>query len=251
MKAEKTLGLGASEMDILMFGEGKTPLVIICGMSFSGLRGLLPAVEAEYAAYRDRFRFYILDRPRTLSPGSGISDYAADIAAAMDLLSIENAAVYGVSQGGMIALTLAAVRPDLVSALVLASSCLCLRETGIETMTVWRDLAAAGQSEALSRDFAARVYGFIPPALPAVSPDALTRFSILASACLRFDGTPLLPRITCPRLVLGSPDDRVFGGESSGALAEALHCECFLFPGGHAVYDSSHALFAKIAEFLS
>ena len=51
-----------------------------------------------------------------------IDDHVSDLAALLDALSIERSIVVGLSVGGMIAMALAALRPDLVRALVLCDT---------------------------------------------------------------------------------------------------------------------------------
>jgi pimeloyl-ACP methyl ester carboxylesterase len=60
------------------------------------------------------------DRPATF--GYTIDDHATSIAALLDHLQIANCTVIGASMGGSVAISLAALRPDLVARLVLAEA---------------------------------------------------------------------------------------------------------------------------------
>ncbi len=51
-----------------------------------------------------------------------MTDHVADLAALLDYLEVQSAAIVGLSVGGLIAQGLAALRPDLVSALVLSDT---------------------------------------------------------------------------------------------------------------------------------
>ncbi len=78
-------------------------------------------------ALADRYRLLFYDkRGHGLSdahpPASSIDDHVTDLAALLENLGISKAVVCGLSVGGMIALGLAARRPELVSALVLVDT---------------------------------------------------------------------------------------------------------------------------------
>lgn len=75
----------------------------------------------------DRFRLVFYDkRGHGLSEATAapyrIEDHIGDLAALLDHLGIKSATVVGLSVGGMIALGLAAARPDIVRALVLCDT---------------------------------------------------------------------------------------------------------------------------------
>ncbi|MCV3242324.1 3-oxoadipate enol-lactonase [Mesorhizobium sp. ZC-5] len=75
----------------------------------------------------DRYRVLLYDkRGHGLSEATpapyGMADHVNDLAALLDHHGIEKAAVVGLSVGGMIAQGLAALRPDLVAALVLCDT---------------------------------------------------------------------------------------------------------------------------------
>ena len=76
---------------------------------------------------RDRYRMVLYDkRGHGLSEATpapyALSDHVDDLGALLDHLDIKRAAIVGLSVGGLIAQGLAAKRPDLVAALVLADT---------------------------------------------------------------------------------------------------------------------------------
>lgn len=73
-----------------------------------------------------------------------ITDYAADLAGLMDHLKLGRATIVGLSIGGMIALGLSEIRPDLIRSLILA-------DTGhrIGTATSWGDRIAKVTAEGI------------------------------------------------------------------------------------------------------
>ncbi len=77
-----------------------------------------------------------------------IADYATDLSALLDKLNVSGAVIVGLSMGGMIALELYRLRPDLVAALVL-----CDTAGKIGTEESWRrriDAVAHGGIEAVA-----------------------------------------------------------------------------------------------------
>lgn len=90
------------------------------GTDFRIWNAVTPALE-------DEFRILLYDeRGHGLSDAPpapyAMTDHVQDIAALLDHLGIARTAVVGISVGGMIAQGLAAIRPDLVSALVLCDT---------------------------------------------------------------------------------------------------------------------------------
>lgn len=83
--------------------------------------------DAVAARLANRFRIVGYDKrghglSDTTPAPYALTDHVADLAALLDHLGIEKAAVVGLSVGGMIAQGIAALRPDLVAALVLAGT---------------------------------------------------------------------------------------------------------------------------------
>src|SRR5262245_30730040 len=104
-----------------MAGEGR-PLLLLHGLGWSSR---LWKNEIERYAKR-----YQVIAPDTRGHGDSevpegpysIPGFAEDFIALLDTLKIKKACIVGFSQGGMAAQELATMRPDLVEALVLAST---------------------------------------------------------------------------------------------------------------------------------
>ena len=99
-------------------GEGRPVVLLHPGFADSRIW------DPQWQSYAERFRVVRCDLP-----GFGRSPihslpvrYARDVAALLDRLEIEEAALVGCSLGGRVALELAIARPDLVGALVLAGA---------------------------------------------------------------------------------------------------------------------------------
>ena len=253
---ESSVQISSGEFPYIRFGTGKKKLVMIAGMSMTGLTGLGAAVSEMYREYVKEYTVYVFDRLRVLPDDASVRSMAQDTAEAMRLLGIEKADVTGASQGGMIALVLAIDHPEMVHALIPCSACCYQNEVGKETFSVWSALADQVDGNGIYRDFFARAYTYPNETALALCLDTSTaeqcrRFGILARACYEFDCRDELKRIQCPVLVLGSAQDRVLGSASSPELAERLGCEYFIYQDyGHAVCDEAPDFRQRMLDFL-
>ena len=259
----ETVETDAFAMDYFRFGSGTKTMVILPGLSVQSVMGAADAVAQAYAPLTEEFTIYLFDRRRELPESYSISDMARDTAEAFRVLGLEDIYLFGTSQGGMIAMTLAIEHPELVTKLVLGSTSACVSEEGFETLQGWIDLAKAGDREGLYLAFGEAIN---PPAVfeqyrelligaaETVTDEELARFVILAEGIRGFDVTEELPKIACPVLVIGDRDDRVLGAEASELIAEKLEgrddCELFMYEGyGHAAYDNAPDYKERILHF--
>ena len=118
---------GTVNIAFQIFGTGPLDLVVVPGW-VSHLEHMWR--ESTYRAYMRRLarfaRLILFDKRGTglsdrVSVGS-VEDRIDDIRAVLDALGIVKAAIYGISEGGPLALLFAARRPDRVSALVVYAS---------------------------------------------------------------------------------------------------------------------------------
>ena len=256
-----TVSTNGFSMDYITFGEGKRPLVILPGMSVTPVTPDGDAIRAAFAVLEKTHTVFLFDRKHDVRAGYTVSDMAEDTAAAMRLLGIRDADIFGTSQGGMIAQLLAARHHDLVHTVVLASSADCMDSRAAVVMQRWADLAHAGEPTALNRDVFRHVYsdGYretYSDAFRALenigAKEDLDRFAVLAEACLSFDSRQELEKITCPVFVLGAKDDITLFPERSVALAEQLCAPLYLYEGySHAVYDEAPDFRDRVTKFFA
>lgn len=246
---EFRLNIQNMEFDCLSFGRGKQPLVMIQGLNTRGIKGAALSLAWMYRIFAKAYTVYLFDRRPVVQPGITVRDMASDVAAAMDLLGIRNADVFGVSQGGMIAQYLAIDRPDLVRKLALAVTLSRNNDTVMRVVTGWMDMTKRGEMKALVEDMAEKMYSdaYVKryrPLMPLLTilqrPKDVERFITLAQACLTCDTYGMLERIKCPVLVMGGKEDRVVTGEASEEIAAKLGCRCHMYDGlGHAAYEEA------------
>lgn len=255
-----TVKLRGNEMDYFTFGSGKTPFVMLPGMGVKSVISSAEGVASAYRIFADDFTVTCLDRTKFLSENDNIDKLADDTAEAMRALGIQNAYVFGVSQGGMIALSLAIRHPDLVGRLLLASSCARLHPVAVEVMTRWAELAKSGDADAFcdyfidvlyGREFAEKFGTFIRFAHKDVTKADFRHFILLGMASDGFDVYDSLDKIKCPVMVIGAKNDRVLGAQASVEIAERLGCPIYMYGEeyGHCVFDEAPDYKQRIYDF--
>ena len=260
MKVE-TVKTKAFTMDYCVFGQGREALVILPGLSVQSVMGAGAAIEEAYKLLADDFTVYLFDRRNELPPTYTIQDMAEDTAAAIRALGLGPVCLFGASQGGMIAMELAAAYPALVRRLVLGSTTACVGPEQRNLFSHWVGLAMEGKREELYLAFGEAVYpqpvlaearNTLCEMAKTVTDDELRRFTILADSLGNFDALEKLKKITCPVLVIGSKDDRVVGGEASVQIARHIKsCALYMYEGfGHAVYDLAPDYKQRLLQFL-
>ena len=250
-------------MDYIRFGHGGKPLVILPGLSVQSVMGSADAVADAYQSMTDEYTVYLFDRRKELPESYSIFEMAQDTAEAMEILGLAQADLFGASQGGMIALVIAAEHPELVHKLVLGSTAAQIGEEDFQTIENWIELAKAGDAEGLYLAFGEALY---PPELFALYHDALiaaaetvteedlARFVVLAEGIRGFECSAELEKIQCPVLVIGSMTDQVLGAEASFRIAELLSgredAELFMYGAyGHASYDIAPDYKDRLLDF--
>ena len=165
-----------------------------------------------------------------------IDQFANDALALLDHLNIARAVIGGISLGAAIALRLAALRPDRVTALVLARPA-WVDEPAPEPLRIYRDVAMLIETfgldegrrrldgldrfralEAISADSAASMRSFFSRAEPASTIALLERIPTQGPGIARAD----ISRIAIPTLVVGHGQDPVHSLESATTLATLI-----------------------------
>ena len=257
--------VGDMEMEYASFGSGPKPLVVIPGLSIKSVMKSAASLEVPYKVFKEDYTLYFFDRKKNIKPGYSLQEMAHDQAQAMIALGIENAAVFGASQGGMVAQYMAFDYPQLVGALILGSSSSKAEPMQLEVIGNWARLAEQHNAPALvdsfidkcfSEKFATRYRRPLLAMYSDVSDAEMDRFAILAHACDYVDTYDSLSKIQCPVLVLAAGIDRVLTTEASVKIAEKLKaegksCEFYEYEGcGHAVFDELREYKDRMYQFL-
>ena len=251
-------------MDYFKFGQGERTLVIIPGLSVQSVMISANAVASAYQPLTNDFTIYVFDRRKELPASYSVREMARDTAEAFRALDLRQAAVFGASQGGMIAMTMAIEHPDLVQELVLCSTAARMAEARHQAVDQWVKLAQDGDATGLylafgeaifTQDMFEQLRELLVETAKSVTDEDLSRFIILAEGLKDFDVSSELEKITCPVFIVGSKDDQVLGADATDEIAEhlsdkpgfALH----MYEGfGHAAYDTAPDFKERMLRFL-
>lgn len=252
-------------MEYFKFGSGKDTLVILPGLSVQSVMGSADAVADAYRLLTDDFTVYVFDRRKDLPPSYTVREMARDTAEALRASGLESVCLFGASQGGMMAMVIAAEHPELVRALALGSASARSSDEQYRVVEEWIRLAKEGNAAGLYTAFGEKLYppeiflqsrGLLAEAAKSVTREELERFVILAGGMKDFDASNDLAAIRCPVLVIGSSDDRVLGSDAASRIAEKLRdnpgSELYIYSGcGHAAYDTAPDYKERLLRFFA
>ena len=236
-------------MNYLKFGTGDKTLVMLPGLSVKSVLLMGDAVKNAFRAFDKDYTIYLIDRREDVPPVYTVADMARDTAEKMKELGLEDVCLFGASQGGMMAMLIAAWYPELVHKLVLGSTAAKISDLGNSVISGWVSLAKKRDGAALYLDFLKKVYPsylfdqfkdiFIATG-KSVTDEEFARFIIIAKGAVDFDATSELDKIKCPVLVVGSEDDAVLGSAASYDIARRLGCQIHMYKDyGHDCYDTA------------
>jgi pimeloyl-ACP methyl ester carboxylesterase len=246
-------------------GAGE-PLLLIGG--FGGDHMIWSQVAAELSS---RYRIISFDNRGMgqSSPSQGpyaIRDLADDAAALFDAIGIEQAHVAGHSMGGQIAQELALSRPDLVSSLLLVSSCARCDERNKSLLEQHGKLHAIADIKTCALLIMPWLYtnrfysrpGAIDELMDWIlkypfqpTPTELERQSCAINA---FDAADRICAINCPTLLMVGEEDIMIPPAFSRNLADSIpRAQLQILPGtGHGLLvESPDAVAGVMLDFLS
>lgn len=240
-------------MEYLCFGKGKKPFVILPGLSVQSMIRSAPAIVGQYRRFTDDFTVYFFDRRADLPSDYDVAQMAHDTTQAFEKLELTEISLFGVSQGGMISLTIAADHPEMISRLAVCSTLMRMTQKRFHVIREWVELARKKDREGLylsigEHIYPGKMYERFKDALvgfsKTVTDEELARFIILANGMHGFDLTGKIGQIRCPVQVTFDEEDTVLDAEAASELAAHLSCldgfEMRHFNGcGHALYDTA------------
>ena len=256
---EGCVNIPSGKLNYVSFGKGHKHLIIVQGLNVRDLKGAGASLALMYQMFSKDFRVWFFDRRMVVEEGLTNWDLAEDIFDAMNALNIDSADVYGVSQGGMIALALTLEHPERVSKLALGVTASRANENIKKVVSKWVTCALNQDHITINKETFSMMYteGYLkkykllmPLLVRMIKPKDFKRFAILASAILDFDCYDRLNEIICPVLVLGGAQDAITTGEASVEIAQKLNCDIHMYSEyGHAAYEEAKDFNDKIYDF--
>ena len=251
-----TVNLDGTDMDYIRFGSGEKHLVILPGLGdgLQTVKGTAIPMAVMYRIFAKDYTVWAFSRKNVLPEGSTTRDMARDQAQAMEKLGIDQADVFGVSMGGMIAQHLAIDYPEKVGKLVLTVTCPRPNPILEESIGEWVDCAKRGNVRRIYSEGYYRKNKWLVPIMGKLTkPKSYDRFLIQTEACLHHDAYENLPLIRAKTLVIGGEKDLALGGEASREIAARI-------PGaqlrmydqwGHGVYEEARDFNRTVLDFLT
>ena len=257
----KRIKTDSCEMEYFSFGTGEKTMVILPGLSVVSVMKSAHAIEEAYAPMASDFTIYVLDRRLDMPDPYTVADMASD--AVLRALDLKDIYLFGASQGGMIAMTIAITAPDLVSKLALGSTAARVCGDDFSELSAWVGMAEKKDATALYEVFAQALYpketyeaykDVFAMMSKTVTEEDLSRFVIQAKGTEGFDVLDRLSEIRCPVLLLGAKDDAVLGVKPSEEIISRLSgredFEYFMYDGyGHAAFDTAPDYKERLLKF--
>lgn len=258
-----TLSINGKTVDYVTFGTGNQPLVIIPGLGdgLQTVKGMAMPFSITYRILADRYKIYVFSRINELKQGYTTRDMAADVAEAMEVLTITSAYVMGISQGGMIAQWLAADFPERVQKLILAVTTAKPSQLARERIEHWQKLSQSGNFKHLMLDIAQHSYTQKSYQKWRLLYNVMgifgrikdkQRIDIQSVSCLKHDSLDFLEKINCPTLIIGAEKDDVLGVDGSLELHQHIKdSQLTILPEcGHALYEQNKDFQKRVLVFL-
>lgn len=233
-------------MPVLELGHGQTSVVIIRGAD-DGIRSAREFARGWAWLYRHRARgqtIHLISRREDIPAGYSIEDHTRDYIEALDRLQLGPVILECNSAGGFTGPQIAAQRPELVHALVLA--CTAHRMDAAATETVgqwlkmidgirWSDFAWDAAEKISRRAAGARwaapllkpIFGLL------VRPKNPDRIRHLLQGVLGADNSAIFKDIACPTLVFGGTEDPIFDIRLQHEMAAAIPGSRFVSAEGY------------------
>jgi pimeloyl-ACP methyl ester carboxylesterase len=248
-------------------GSGPIDLIFVSGfVSHLDLIDEIPPFRANREWLSSFSRVVLLDKrgtglsDRSLGFGS-LAERMDDIRAVMDAAGLERASIYGVSEGGPLALLFTATYPDRVDKLVLSGTFARARSAP-DYPGGWLD------NPEMVIKLVEQVWGtgqmlsFVIEGAPEEAVPVLARYE--RSACTphmaahimqcnsEIDVRSILPAINVPTLVAHAAEDRVVPIQQGRWLADHIAGAAFIeLPGGaHVRWDAASTVVPAFQEFL-
>lgn len=256
------LSPGSLDMPAGRVGEGKKNYVVLPGLSVTEVSPFAGVLADRYGeGFLKNRRLWLVDRRREIPENYTVRQTAEDTVTALESAGVTEFDLFGASMGGMVALYIAALYPERVTRLAVASTEGKITEEEWPVFEHWRSLAGEKKHTELTQNFYDCVYGEAtlakireagPLQVEPYSDLQLANFIRSIDSLHSMDAFSLCRKITCPVLACGSEGDRVFGTAGVRKIAELTGGKLMIYGKeyGHAVYDEAPDFIGSVSGFI-
>ena len=262
MRKNGCVAIGDTDMYYVAFGDGNKNLIGLPGLSdgLATVKGKAWILASSYKKFFQDFTVYMFSRKNDMHEGYSIENMADDQVEAMKKLGINKACLLGVSQGGMIAQSIAIRHPEVVERLILAVTAPYANDVVTAALSSWIEIANRGDHKALMVDTAEKMYSdgylqknrkYFPLIAKLTKPSTYNRFLKNANAILGFDVRDELSKISCPTLIIAGSDDKTVGNDAPGELKSGIkNSELYVYEGlGHGAFEEAKDFYDIVLAF--
>jgi len=251
------------EMKYVKFGGGKKTLVILPGIYIKPVSGSYNYIEEAYKDYVNEYTFYIFDRKSNMNEGYLLNEMAEDTMSVIESLGLKSFYINGNSQGGEMALYMAAKYPSYVEKIVVSGAFAKKNSHLAKYIDMWYIMAKENKKKELVESLIDAIYGDITlkkyreayiSSFNDISDDELASFAIMDIACNTYDLFDSLKSIKAKTLVVGAEGDKVVPIEEQKELAGEIPNAVFYSYGkeyGHCVCDETTDFRDRMFDFFA
>lgn len=256
-----SLKLNNKEINYGIIGSGNKTLVMFPGISLVSVLDSLKSIEYSFKPYLNDYKIYVFDRFKPSLKQNTFDDLVNERIETLDRLNIKDAYFYGVSMGGMLALKISIIRPDLIKKLAVVSTTSIIDKPRYEVLNRWKDMADNNRLEDLYMDFFKVLFtddfynkfkNVLISSINNVDKEDAYYFSKVIKLMDKFNVYDELNKIKVDTYVFCGSEDVVFFKESSKEIADKLNCGLYIFDGyRHGVYDEASDYKEKLFNFFN
>lgn len=251
------------EMDYAKLGHGEKTMVVLSGLSLVPVAPNGFGLYSVFSPFLSEYTVYLFDRRLNMPEHYSTEMMAEDTYKVLQSLGVKSAYLYGASQGGTIALSLAISHPSFVNKIALASSFAKAHDSFMKVISNWIEIAKVNTPREIMEYYADMLYSeavlsayreTIVASGEAATPDDIRRFVICASAlCEDYNILDDIAKLQIPIYVSCSEGDKVVPKEASLEIAEKTGATLYMYDSsfGHAVYDESPDFYPRVLEFFN
>ena len=247
-------------MKYFKFGNGSRIMVMIPGLNIKSVMELEDAVINEYKELTNDFTIYCFDRITDPIVGYSIKDIAKDTLDVIDILGLKDLYLLGASQGGMICLSMALIKPEIIKKIVVASTTSKVDKNLCDCMNSFINLAKNKECEKLVLDFSKLIYpndyylkmkGYLIDYARSIEDIELEKFIIYTKSIIGFDIFDELANINLPILFVHDKTDELISIDCFyKVMNKYKNFNYYIYDGyGHTVYDLAPDFRKRILDF--